>query len=207
MVSYFAIVHKDSDSAYGVAFPDLPGCFSAADDEDELLRNAQEALALFVTDLLKLPEPKSIEVLTQDPSVRSEIADGAYLIEVPLRVGTKRGGPLREPKRSKSIALLSQKSVLRVMASAERDRAKRNAGGSTGSKVASAAAKVQKSKSASKAEKSVAASALTQKGSTEQTGARVASSASKILKSKTASKAAKSAAASVLSQKTKAKRA
>jgi hypothetical protein len=73
---------------------------------------------------------------------------------------------------------------------------------STSKKVASAAAKVLKSKTATKAEKSVAASALTQKGSTEQTSARVASSAAKILKSKTASKEAKSAAASALTQKT-----
>ena len=80
-------------------------------------------------------------------------------------------------------------------------------GGSTGSKVASAAAKVLHSKTATKAEKSVAASALTQKGSKEQTSAKVASSASKLLNSKTASKAAKSAAASALAQKVKAKRA
>ncbi len=78
-------------------------------------------------------------------------------------------------------------------------------GGSTGRKAASAASKVLHSKSATKAEKSVAASALTQKGSKEQTSAKVASSASKVLKSKTASKAAKSAAASALSQKTKKK--
>ena len=80
-------------------------------------------------------------------------------------------------------------------------------GGSTGSKAASAAAKVLHSKTATKAEKSVAASALTQKGSTEQTSAKVASSAGKVLKSKTASKAAKTAAASALAQKTKAKKA
>ncbi len=72
---------------------------------------------------------------------------------------------------------------------------------STGSKAASAASKVLKNKSASPAERAVAASALTQKGSTEKTSARVASSAGKILKSKTASKGAKSAAASALSQK------
>lgn len=82
-----------------------------------------------------------------------------------------------------------------------------NKGGSTGSKVASAAAKVMKSKTASKAEKSAAASALTQKGSNEQTSAKAASSAGKVLTSKTASKSAKSAAASALSQKTKAKKA
>jgi hypothetical protein len=75
--------------------------------------------------------------------------------------------------------------------------------GSTGTKVASAAAKVLKSKTATKAEKAVAASALTQKGSTERTSAKVASSAAKVLKSKTASKEAKSAAASALTQKKK----
>ena len=74
---------------------------------------------------------------------------------------------------------------------------------STGKSVASSAAKVLKSKTATKAEKAVAASALTQKGSNERTSAKVASSAAKILKSKTASKEAKSAAASALTQKKK----
>lgn len=72
---------------------------------------------------------------------------------------------------------------------------------STGKKVASAAAKVLKSKTATKAEKAVAASALTQKGSNEKTSAKVASSAGKVLASKTASKEAKAAAASALTQK------
>ena len=76
---------------------------------------------------------------------------------------------------------------------------------STGGKVASAASKVLTSKTTSKAEKSVAASALTQKNSSEQTSARVATSASKILQSKTASKDAKSAAASALGQKNRKK--
>ena len=29
---YPVYVHKDPDSAYGVTFPDFPGCFSAADE-------------------------------------------------------------------------------------------------------------------------------------------------------------------------------
>ena len=74
---------------------------------------------------------------------------------------------------------------------------------STSKKVASSAAKVLNSKSSTKAERTVAASALTQRGSTERTSSKVASSASKILTSKTASKAAKSAAASALTQKKK----
>lgn len=72
---------------------------------------------------------------------------------------------------------------------------------STGKSAASAAAKVLKSKTATKAEKAVAGSALTQKGSNEKTSAKVASSAGRILASKTAGKQAKAAAASALTQK------
>ena len=44
---YCAIVHKDGGSAFGVTFPDLPGCFSAADCEADIVPNAMEALALW----------------------------------------------------------------------------------------------------------------------------------------------------------------
>ncbi|HML28877.1 MAG TPA: hypothetical protein PKE16_08570 [Hyphomicrobium sp.] len=75
----------------------------------------------------------------------------------------------------------------------------------TSKKVSSAASKVLRSKTATKAEKSVAASALTQtKSVSETTGKKVASAASKILHNPKASKAAKSVAASALTQKVKA---
>lgn len=77
---------------------------------------------------------------------------------------------------------------------------------STGKKVSSAAAKILKSKTASKEEKAVAASTMSQTKTTKESGSAVASSAAKILKSKTASKEAKSVAASALTQKTKAKK-
>lgn len=48
MTYYIGIVHKDADSAYGIAFPDLPGCFSAADDLAALERSAIEAIDLFL---------------------------------------------------------------------------------------------------------------------------------------------------------------
>ena len=37
MNTYFALVHKDAGSAYGISFPDLPGCFSAADEDAEVV--------------------------------------------------------------------------------------------------------------------------------------------------------------------------
>jgi hypothetical protein len=72
---------------------------------------------------------------------------------------------------------------------------------STSNKVAASASKVLRDPKASKAEKSVAASALTQKGSTDKTSTRVAATASKVLRDPKASAAAKSAAASALTQK------
>ncbi len=75
---------------------------------------------------------------------------------------------------------------------------------STGKKVSSAAAKILHSKSASKAAKSVAASALTQtKSPKETTSKKVASAASKILHNPKSTKAEKSLAASALTQKVK----
>lgn len=41
---YPAYVHKDKGSAYGLTFPDFPGCFSAADELADLSRMAQEAV-------------------------------------------------------------------------------------------------------------------------------------------------------------------
>lgn len=50
MTYYIGIVHKDPDSSYGIAFPDLPGCFSAGEDLVELERNAIEAIELYLDD-------------------------------------------------------------------------------------------------------------------------------------------------------------
>lgn len=48
MTYYIGVVHKDADSSYGIAFPDLPGCFSAGEDLADLERNAIEAIDLFL---------------------------------------------------------------------------------------------------------------------------------------------------------------
>lgn len=81
---YLALVHKEEDSAYGVTFPDLVGCFSAADEQADVLPNAMEALELYADDLDQLPAPRGIEELKRDKSVADELANGAYLMAVPL---------------------------------------------------------------------------------------------------------------------------
>lgn len=77
---YCAIVHKDGGSAFGVTFPDLPGCFSAADCEADIVPNAMEALALWFADR---PEEEAITLSGITHLAEEPIAAGAFVIRVP----------------------------------------------------------------------------------------------------------------------------
>lgn len=81
MKIYHAIVHKDEDSAWGVQFPDLPGCFSAADELDDILANASEAVSLYLEGE-KSPQPSSIEAIRK--LAADDLAEGAFLLAVPF---------------------------------------------------------------------------------------------------------------------------
>ena len=87
MKTYFAIVHKDEDSAVGVVFPDLPGCFSAGDTYDEAIANAHIALRLYAeaerSAGRRLPRPRTFEALYRDPEIRDE-AKGAPFVGIRL---------------------------------------------------------------------------------------------------------------------------
>ncbi len=83
MTWYIALVHKDPESAYGVSFPDLPGVFSAADDEEDIVSNAIEALTLWAEDDT-LPAPSSHAQILAREDVRAELKDGAFLVRIPL---------------------------------------------------------------------------------------------------------------------------
>jgi predicted RNase H-like HicB family nuclease len=86
MKPYIVIVHKDENSAYGMTFPDAPGCFSAADEIDELFAMANEALELWTEgmqeDGAQIPEPRDFEALRADPKWAESFADAAFVIAV-----------------------------------------------------------------------------------------------------------------------------
>lgn len=88
MNTYFAVVHKDPGSAFGVSFPDISGCFSAADEETDILKNAIEALNLHLEGI-EHPRSRSIDEIARDPDVAEALRNGAYLLAVPL-VSAKR---------------------------------------------------------------------------------------------------------------------
>ena len=81
MSIYYGIVHKAPDSAYGIHFPDVPLCFSAADEIDDLLPNAMEALAIS-HEYKPLPDPSTIESIRL--KAEEDIAEGAFILAVPL---------------------------------------------------------------------------------------------------------------------------
>lgn len=65
---YPVYVHKEPASAYGAAFPDIPGCFAAADDLDDLPRAAQESFeAHFGADNDPIPGPSTPDRWANDP--------------------------------------------------------------------------------------------------------------------------------------------
>ena len=90
MLHYVAIVEDAGpDKAIGVWFPDIPGCFSAGDDVDEALRNAEEALALYAeaeaSDGRALPAPRTLAALKNDSTAASDLRDHMVAL-VPLKV-------------------------------------------------------------------------------------------------------------------------
>jgi len=70
-MKYPVAIEPGSDTtAWGVAVPDLPGCFSAADSGlDEALENAREAIAAWMEEAIAnneaIPRPSSIDALAR----------------------------------------------------------------------------------------------------------------------------------------------
>ena len=65
-MNYAIAIEHEKGTAYGVEFPDLPGCFSAGDTLDEALANAREAAAFHIEGLLDagtgVPPAQGLEV-------------------------------------------------------------------------------------------------------------------------------------------------
>lgn len=69
MKLYPAIVHHDENSAYGLTFPGVEGCFAASDDLDGLISAGAEALSLWFEDQPQVEPPLLSEVDTDGHAV------------------------------------------------------------------------------------------------------------------------------------------
>jgi predicted RNase H-like HicB family nuclease len=78
MTNYIALIRRDPDGEYSVAFPDFPGCSVTAQTLDAARRRAALALAAHIDDVglagEGLPEPTSIDLVMGDPGNRDAMA-------------------------------------------------------------------------------------------------------------------------------------
>ena len=87
MARYTALI-DGKIGAYGVVFPDLPGCTAMGTTLDEAVANAAEAMRDWADVTAEfgseIPKPRPLEVLRNDPDVAQALAEGASLASVPL---------------------------------------------------------------------------------------------------------------------------
>ncbi len=83
MTQYVGVADKQPESAWGIWFPDVPGCTSAADTFEDLFPNACQALEFHLEDM-DAPRPRSAEEIMKLQDVQDDLAGGAVLLMVPL---------------------------------------------------------------------------------------------------------------------------
>lgn len=93
MPHYIALIHKDTESGYGVSFPDVPGVTTVGDTIDDAMHKAAEVLAFAAEDWRghsgqDFPAPRSIDELRRDDEFRRDAAD-AVVAAVPLRLNAQ----------------------------------------------------------------------------------------------------------------------
>lgn len=75
---YPVVIHKDSDSDYGVTVPDLPGCFSAGQSVDDAITCVLEAIECHVEGILidgeAIPLSLPIEIHKENPDFSDAFA-------------------------------------------------------------------------------------------------------------------------------------
>lgn len=96
-MSRFIALVDGKAGAYGVSFPDAPGCAAMGKTVDEAIRNAINSLAEWVehsdSEDFSRTTARSAEELRHDPEVREQLAEGAAFAVVPLVM--ESGRPVR----------------------------------------------------------------------------------------------------------------
>ena len=86
-MSVIGIIHG-SPGAYGISFPDLPGCISAGDTLDGVLAASAEAVAFHVAGMAEdgdaIPVPRQLDALKADPRFADDFADAVLVAAVPF---------------------------------------------------------------------------------------------------------------------------
>ncbi len=89
----------NGNTAWSIIVPDLPGCFSAADEEADILVNAREAILLHLSALDDIPTPSSFS------DIKAGRGMAIALVDVDL---AEFEGPAKRINITVPIALLSR---------------------------------------------------------------------------------------------------
>lgn len=86
MAQVYALIHE-AEGAFGISFPDFPGCVAGGATADEALARGRDALAFHVGGMIAdrepLPRLRSLEELRRDPQFLGG-AEGAVVALVEL---------------------------------------------------------------------------------------------------------------------------
>ena len=87
MNRYTALIDGQA-GAYGIVFPDLPGCAAMGKTIEAAIANAGAAMRDWAEVTLEmggvLPDPRALEELRQDADVVAALAEGSTLASVPM---------------------------------------------------------------------------------------------------------------------------
>jgi predicted RNase H-like HicB family nuclease len=91
MVAVIALVHGKL-GAYGISFPDFPGCISGGESIDEALRRGRDALDFHVESMIEvgeaLPKIRDVAEIKADPDYAEDFANAVLAVveaEVPAK--------------------------------------------------------------------------------------------------------------------------
>jgi predicted RNase H-like HicB family nuclease len=78
MSEYIALIHKETGSAFGASFPDLPGCISLADTLEELRPMIEEALGFHIEGIVEdgdaVPEASTLDQILKAEGYADAVA-------------------------------------------------------------------------------------------------------------------------------------
>jgi predicted RNase H-like HicB family nuclease len=125
MTHYYAFIHKDEASDFGITFPDFLGCVTAGRTLDEAMKMAVEALAahieLMAEEGIAIPEPSSFEKIVSEAAAQPgavpylvrapDVADRAVRLNITLPESLVRRIDERTRNRSRFLARAAEDAL------------------------------------------------------------------------------------------------
>ena len=118
MARYLALI-DGRPGAYGVVFPDAPGCAAMGKTLDEALAHAAAALGEWIADEIaagrSAPSPRSADEARLDREVGEALAEGALLTVVPVVIDYGKPTRINVSLDAGLLAAIDQEAAARKL--------------------------------------------------------------------------------------------